>query len=146
MIQLELKAKHFYLIADILFTESAKYLKLQSFLSQGANIGINTTVSQPVIDNIRTACQGLQDDDLVTVSVDTTSFVGVFKILAQKAEGSYNNINTEMMDLLTPQIISGVGNNDSEWINLESQITTIRTSNLQVITESIQSGKNKLYP
>ncbi len=146
MIQLELKAKHFYLIADILFAESAKYLRLQGYLSRGASVGVNTTISQPVIDNIRTACQGLQDDDLVTVDVDTTSLVGVFQILAQKAEGSYNNINTEMMDLLTPQINTGVSANNAEWISLAQQITEIRTANLQVVTNSIESGKNKLYP
>ena len=146
MIQLELKAKHFYLIADIIFIESAKYLRLQEYLStRGASVGVNSNITQPVIDNIRTACQGKQDNDLVTVGVDTTSFVGVFQILAQKAEGSYNNVNTEMMDMLTPQIQAGVADGNEEWISLGEQVTTIRANNLQVVTDAIAGGKNKLY-
>ena len=51
-----------------------------------------------------------------------------------------------MLDLLTPQINSGVLANNPEWISLAEQVTDIRATNLQVVTNSIQSGKNKLYP
>lgn len=126
MIQVELKAKHYYLIADILF-------------------GAAAYVSFATLEKIKTACQGLQDDDTATVEIDVPTFVNVFSILAQKPEGSYNNINTEMMDMLTPQIQAGVGNSDPEWIDLGEQVMAIRAANLEVVTNSIQSGKNKLY-
>ena len=126
MIQVELKAKHYFLIADILF-------------------GTAAYVSFSTLEKIKTACQGLQDDDVATVEIDIPTFINVFSILAQKPEGSYNNVNTEMMDMLTPQIQAGVANNDPEWISLGEQVTVIRASNLQVVTDAIISGKNKLY-
>ena len=126
MIQVQLKAKHYFLIADILF-------------------GAAAYVSFATLEKIKTACQGLQDDDTATVEIDVPTFLNVFNILTQKPEGSYNNVNTEMMDMLTPQIQAGVVNNDPEWISLGEQVTEIRANNLQVVTDSITSGKNKLY-
>ena len=126
MIQVELKAKHYFLIADILF-------------------GTAAYVSFPTLEKIKTACQGLQDDDTATVEIDVPTFISVFSILTQKPEGSYNNVNTEMMDMLTPQIQAGVADGNEEWISLGEQVTAIRTTNLEVVTNSIQNGKNKLY-
>jgi len=145
MIQLQLKAKHFYLIADILLDEFNKYLSSGRYLISGQSIGLVTTISQPVIDDIRIACQELNDEDLTTIGVDSNVFISVFKILTQKPEGSYNNINTEMMDLLATQITTGVGNNDAEWISLNEQVTSIRAENLQVVTNQIANGKGSLY-
>lgn len=145
MIQIELKAKHFYLAADILLTEAEKYTRLRSYLSGGNNVGLNIIFSQPVIDNIKVVCQTAQDDELVTVETDVTPFITVFKFLAQKAEGSYNNVNTEMMDLLIPQITAGITANDPEWISLNDQITAIRAANLEVVNNDIINAKNKLY-
>lgn len=126
MIQVELKAKHYFLIADILF-------------------GTAAYVSFATLEKIKTACQGLQDDDVATVEIDVPTFLNVFNILTQKPEGGYNNINTEMMDMLTPQIQAGIANDDPEWIGLGEQVTIIRANNLQVVTDSITGGKNKLY-
>ena len=126
MIQVQFKAKHYFLIADILFATAAY-------------------VSFSTLEKIKTACQGLNDDDTATVEIDVPTFISVFSILAQKPEGSYNDINTEMMDMLTPQIQAGIANDDPEWISLGEQVTEIRANNLAVITNTIQSGKNKLY-
>jgi hypothetical protein len=126
MIQVELKAKHYFLIVDILF-------------------GTAAYVSFSTIEKIKTACQELQDNDAATVEIDVPTFINVFSILAQKPEGSYNNVNTEMMDMLTPQIQAGVANGDAEWISLGQQVTTIRANNLQVVTDSIAISKNRLY-
>ena len=126
MIQVQLKAKHYYLIADILF-------------------GVAAYASFQLLEKIKVACQGLQDDDTATVEIDGASFINVFSVLTQKPEGSYNNVNTEMMDMLTPQIQAGVANDDPEWVALNEVITEIRTANLQVVTDAIASGKNKLY-
>ena len=126
MIQVELKAKHYFLIADILF-------------------GTAAYVSFTTLEKIKTACQGLQDDDTATVEIDVPTFISVFSILTQKPEGSYNNVNTELMDMLTPQIQAGVADGNEEWISLGEQVTEIRANNLQVVTDAIASGKNKLY-
>lgn len=126
MIQVELKAKHYFLIADLLF-------------------GTAAYVSFATLEKIKTACQGLQDNDNATVEIDVPTFISVFSILAQKPEGSYNNVNTEMMDMLTPQIQAGIADGNEEWISLGEQVTAIRESNLQVVTDAIASGKNKLY-
>jgi len=126
MIQLQLKAKHYYLIANILF-------------------GTAAYVSFSTLEKIKAACQGLNDDDTATVEIDVPTVINVFSILAQKPEGSYNNVNTEMMDMLTPQIQAGVANDDPEWISLGEQVTAIRAANLQVVTDSIANGKNQLY-
>lgn len=126
MIEVQFKAKHYFLIADTLFATAAY-------------------VSFPTLEKIKTACQGLNDDDTATVEIDIPTFIDVFNVLAQKPEGSYNDINTEMMDMLTPQIQAGIANDNPEWISLGEQVTAIRAANLEVVTNSIQGGKNKLY-
>jgi hypothetical protein len=47
--------------------------------------------------------------------------------------------------MLTPQIQAGVADGNEEWISLGEQVTTIRANNLQVVTDAIAGGKNKLY-
>lgn len=126
MIQLDLYAKHYYLIAEILFG----YAAYSSFAT---------------LEKIKIACTGVGDDDLVTVETDVNTVTTIFQTLSQRPEGSYNRINSEMLDLITPQIAAGVGANDPEWIQLNENITTIRDNNLAVVTTSIQNGKNRLY-
>jgi len=126
MIQVDLKAKHFYLIAEILFG----YAAYSSFAT---------------LEKIKVACNGAGDDDLVTVESDVNTITGVFQALSQRPEGSYNQINGEMLDLLTPQITAGVTAGDPEWIQLGENVTEVRNNNFEVITKSIQSGKARLY-
>ena len=126
MIQLDLKAKHYYLIAEILF-------------------GFAAYSSFATLEKIKTACLGVADDDLVSVESDVNTITMVFQILSQKPEGSFNDVNTEMLDLLFPQIAAGVGAGDPEWIQLSNNVTEIRTNNLAVITASIANGKSRLY-
>jgi hypothetical protein len=126
MIQLDLKAKHYYLIAEILF-------------------GFAAYSSFATLEKIKTACLGVADDDLVSVESDVNTITTVFQILSQKPEGSFNDVNTEMLDLLFPQIAAGVGAGDPEWIQLSNNVTEIRTNNLAVITASIANGKSRLY-
>lgn len=126
MVQIELKAKHYYLIAENLF-------------------GFAAYSSFSILSKIKEACNGVADDDLVTVESDVVTISTVFQTLSLKPEGSYNMINTEMLDLLQPQIVAGVTAANEEWIQLAEAITQIRTSNLEVITSAIQNGKNRLY-
>lgn len=126
MIQIELKAKHYYLIAENLF-------------------GFAAYSTFSTLSKIKTACTGVGDDDLVTVESDVVTISTVFQTLSQKPEGSYNMINTEMLQLLEPQITAGVGAGSEEWIQLAESITQIRATNLDVISNAIQNGKNRLY-
>lgn len=126
MIQLDLKAKHYYLIAEILF-------------------GFAAYTSFQTLEKIKTSCTGVGDEDLVSVETDVDTITSVFQILSQKPEGSYNNPNTEMYDLITPQITAGVNAGDPEWIQLFDNITKIRTNNFNTITAAIANGKSRLY-
>jgi hypothetical protein len=126
MIQVELKAKHFYLIAETLF-------------------GFAAYTSFSTLHKIQNECNGVGDDDMVTVESDVNTITTVFQILSQKPEGSYNQINGEMLDLLTPQIVAGTTAGDPEWTQLGENVTEIRNNNFQVITNSIQTGKNRLF-
>ena len=126
MIQLDLYAKHYYLIAEILFG----YAAYSSFST---------------LEKIKVGCTGAGDNDLVTIETDVNTVTTVFQTLSQRPEGSYNQINGEMLDLLTPQIAAGVNAGDPDWIQLGENITQIRDNNFTVITTSIQNGKNRLY-
>jgi hypothetical protein len=126
MIQVELKAKHYYLIAEILF-------------------GFAAYTSFSTLHKIQNACIGVGDEDLVTIESDVNTVTTVFQILSQKPEGGYNMINTEMLDLLAPQITAGVTDSDPEWIQLNVNINEIRSNNLSIIESSISSGKSRLY-
>jgi hypothetical protein len=126
MVNIQLKAKHFYAIADIQF-------------------GIAAYASFSNLEKIKVACQNLQDDDLATVETSVDDFLNSFSILSSKPEGMYNMINTEMMDLLIPQIQTGVDNDDPEWIILQTRVQAIRNSNWAVVDNAISSAKNRLY-
>lgn len=126
MISIQLKAKHFYLVANELF-------------SQPAVSAFNT------LSNIKTACSGVADDDLVTINASLNEIIGVFSRLAQRPEGSYNQVNSEMLDLLTPQVTAGVLAEDPEWIALNDSISSIRTQNLAIIGVAINNAKDALY-
>jgi hypothetical protein len=126
MIQLDLKSKHYYLIANILF-EFAAYASFST------------------LEKIKNECNGVGDDDLVTVESDVDTITSVFQVLSQKPEGSYNTVNSEMLDLLTPQITAGVNAGDPEWIKLGQNVSQIRDNNFAVITNAINNGKARLY-
>jgi hypothetical protein len=126
MVQIKLKAKHFYLISEILF-------------------GYAAYTSFSTLEKIKSACNGANDDDLVTVESEVDTVVNVFSELSKRPEGSYNQINGEMIDILTPQITEGTNLGDPEWIKLGESIAEIRETNLSIITNSIISGKSRLY-
>lgn len=127
MINVQLKAKHYYLIADILFSSAA----YESF---------NT------LSNIKTTCAGAADDDLVTLDIEVGDVCRVYTALTYKPEGQFNRINTEMFDMLTPQIEAGVTAGDEQWITLAQFVSSTRISNLAVADAMVASGKAKLYP
>lgn len=126
MINVELKSKHYMCIADILFASSA----YESFST---------------LEKIKAACAGLPDEELVTVNFPGSTVFQVYNILTYRPEGQFNRINTEMYDLLVPQIQAGVQSGDQEWIDLGTQLQQVRDVNLQVVDQMIISGKSKLY-
>jgi hypothetical protein len=107
------------------------------------------------LEKIKTACSGKQDNDDASVEIDVDNFINIFRILSQKPEGSYNKINGEMLDLLLPQIVSGVAEEEATgetsppspkpWSEVSFAIQSIRTSNLSVIDGMINSGKSRLF-
>lgn len=126
MINVELKSKHYMCIADILFTVAA----YESFST---------------LEKIKAACAGLPDEELVVVNFPGSTVFQVYNILTYRPEGQFNRINTEMYDLLVPQIQAGAQAGDQEWIDLGTQLQQVRDTNLQVVDQMIISGKSKLY-
>jgi hypothetical protein len=125
MIQVELKAKHYYLIANILFRDSA----INSF---------------SLLQRIKDATDGVADDDLVTVTSTTEELLTSYRKLSNQPEGQYSQINAEMVALLTPQIQAGVAANDQEWIDVSIRITAMRATNDEIIQNYIVYGKTQL--
>ena len=122
MINIQLQAQHFYLIAGTLQFNSASY-------------------SAKTLNAIKEATAGKADTDTATLGIEVDMFVSVFSTFSQKPEGAYNRPNTEIMDLLTPQIQAGVQAGDPEWISLAEQVEAIRVANWAVSTNDMNNGK-----
>jgi hypothetical protein len=125
MINVELKVKNFYLISYILFKDEA-------------------SLSFSVLEKIKTACFNKLDDDLTTVESDVDFFITVFRKLSNQPEGEYTLPNEEMYNLLLPQIVEGVSNDDPDWILLATQVEAIRTTNQANVVSYIEYAKTKL--
>jgi hypothetical protein len=138
MIQIELKAKHYYYIVY--------------YLRDGS---IRTYAS--LINRITNQLKGNNNfDQLVTVEASSWEVASIFRILTALPEGQANMINTEMNDLLEPQIIAGVtqemtdgigpdieGNlpENAYWQIIARDITFIKTFNSTIRTNAINEGK-----
>ena len=125
-ISVELKAKHYYLVAEILFSTAAYE-------------------SYKTLNSIAVACQGTLDDDLVTLLIAPEKVFYVYNILTYKPEGQFNRVNSEMYDLLLPQIQAGAQGGNEQWIWLGTQIQSVRDQNLSVVDNMIANGKSRLY-
>jgi hypothetical protein len=124
-ISVELKAKHYYLIAEILFSTAAYE-------------------SWSTLKSIEIATQGVLDDDLVTLLIAPEKVFYVYNILTYKPEGQFNRVNSEMYDLLLPQIQAGAMGGNVEWQWLGAQLQTVRDQNLSVVDNMIANGKSRL--
>lgn len=123
MINITLKAKHFYLIASDLKNNAAWY-------------------SQTTNNAIATATDGKADTDDCAIDIEVSMLVSVFQTLSMKPEGQYNRVNTEMMTMLEPQINAGVQSGNQEWIDAATQIDAIRQANWAVADNCINDGKS----
>ena len=128
MITVELKVKHFYLIADILF-------------------GIVAADSFETLSKIKTACEGKADEDVVGVQIGRERMIFVYNILTYKPEGQYSRINGEMHDMILTQIQAELAKTepDPEWVSLAEALETTRQQNLSVVSNLIQQGKSKIF-
>lgn len=124
MINVQLKAKHYYFIANTL-----KDIVASQYFG--------------LLNRIKAGTLNVQDDDLVIISADVSDVVDVFYMLTMKPEGQVNTINSEMSDLLFAQIQANAG--QAEWAELAQRITEIRTANLAVTGNAIASGKTFLH-
>lgn len=132
MIQITLKAKHYYYIVRFL-----KNYSLEQYFS--------------LFSRIATALNGNTDDEAefsVTASVDEV--IAIYKILTILPEGQANAINVEMAAMLQSEIQNGVmvelANNiqNGDWQMLGAALTQIRTENTLARLADIQTGKNLL--
>ena len=126
-IEVQLKAKHYYLVAETLFSTAA----YESFST---------------LHSIQVSCSGSADDDLVTLLIAPEKVYYVYNILTYKPEGQFNRINSEMFDLLMPQIVTGSIGGNEQWVWLGNQIQNLRDQNLAVADQMIANGKARLYP
>jgi hypothetical protein len=139
MIQIQLKAKHFYYIVYYLRDRS-----IQQFY--------------PLINRIAVVLSGNTDfDTLFTVDATPNEVINIFKILTYLPEGQANMLNVEMDDLLIPQIISGAtqegingigpdeeGNlpSNAYWQLIFRGISEQRLTNTTARDSAIENGKN----
>lgn len=139
MIQLQLKAKHFYYIAWAIQDKP-----LRQFAS--------------LLSRIKNAITDTTDDNLLfSVEVSITDLISIYSILANLSEGISSNINGEMNALITPQIQSGViseiqngivsdadGNlpDNAIYQKIAQKIAEIKSGNINVMAIQIGMGKN----
>jgi hypothetical protein len=139
MIQLQLKAKHFYYVAFALQDKP-----LRQFA------GILSRMKDALLDNT-------DMDAMVTIDVSYSDLISVFTIVAALPEGLSSGINTEMNTLIMPQISTGViaelqsgivadgeGNLPETAIyqRIAKTITELKTGNANIMAIQIGLGQN----
>ena len=138
MIQIQLKAKHFYYIAWAIQDKP-----LRQFAS--------------LLTRIKNAITDLSDlDALYSVEVSYNDLIDIYNILAVLPEGTSSNINGEMNALIMPQIQQGAlieiqnglivdadGNLPDAAIyqRIAKQINEIKLANIQTLNIEIDLGK-----
>lgn len=141
MIQITLKAKHYYYIVRFL-----KNYSLEQYFS--------------LFSRIKTALDGNTDDEAeFSVIASVGEVVNIYKILTILPEGQANAINVDMASMLYTQIQTGAGEEiangivmdadgnlpaNAYWQQLGASLTQIRNENTAVRLADIQTGKNIL--
>lgn len=125
MLPIQLKTKEFYLIANSLFNDPSS----QVF---------------SLLDRIKSATEGKQDNDLTIVNATNQEIEIVYRKLTMSPEGIYNESNASMFSQLNAQVQQGISDNDQEWIDLGFTLNQIRTRNLAAAEEIMAYAKSKL--
>lgn len=98
MVQIRLKAKHYYYIIHYLRNSS-----VQQYFS--------------LINRLKTSLSGNNDLDLsFDVNASVVEVIDMFKTLTVLPEGQANRMNVEMDDLLIPQIVLGIADEQAAGI------------------------------
>lgn len=125
MIDVTLKAKHLYFVANQLQNVVAR-----RFFSLLSEIKIETT------------SKGLEDDCNLTVS--TEDFKEIYNILGAMPENKTARINREINSLLEPQIFAGVQAGNPEYIDVAMHIQSATDATSDWVASQIEEGKNSL--
>ena len=130
MIQITLKAKHYYYIVRFL-----KNLSLEDYFS--------------LFSRIKTVLDGNTNDDAeFSVNASVEEVVNIYKRLTILPEGQANSINVEMAAMLQTTIQDGVvyeianGIVDGDWQILGEALTQIREENTASRLADIETGKS----
>ena len=123
MVQIRLKAKHYYYIVHYLRNSS-----VQQYFS--------------LINRLKTALNENSDlDASFDVNASVVEVVDMFKTLTVLPEGQANRINVEMDDLLTPQIIAGVIQEITDGIGPDAEGNLPDNAYWQLIAKGITYAK-----
>ena len=129
MIQITLKAKHYYYIVRFL-----KNYSLEQYFG--------------LFSRIKIALDGnTNDESEFTVSATVGEIVQIYKILTILPEGQSNVINTDMASMLQTQIENGVageimgGNVTTDWQQLAEALINIKNENAASRDADINTGK-----
>lgn len=124
MVNIQLKAKHFYFITY-----------------QLRNSSINQYFS--LISRIKTVLASNSDfDALFSVSTSPTEVITMYRTLTVLPEGVANQINIEMDNLLLPQIVSGVTDEQANGIGPDAEGNLPENAYWQIIGQGITEIKD----
>jgi hypothetical protein len=124
MVNITLKANHFYFI-----TYQLKNSTIEQYFS--------------LVNRIKTALAGNNDLDLsFTISTTPDEVIIIFRTLTVLPEGVANKINTEMDDLLTPQITAGVTQEITDGIVPDAEGNLPANAYWQIIAKGITEIKD----
>ena len=139
MIQITLKAKHYYFIVNQL-----RNFSVEQYFS--------------LMNRIKTALTGNTDlEASFTISTNTDEIVAMFGVCTRLSEGVANVINVEMDDLLIPQIALGVADEqaagigpdadgnlpyEAYWQRTARDITRIKAGNTSTREAMIAEGQS----
>lgn len=123
MVQVRLKAKHYYYIVHYLRNSS-----VQQYFS--------------LINRLKITLNGNNDlDAFFNVSASVVEVIDMFKTLTVLPEGQANKINTEMDDLLLPQIVLGVADEQANGIGPDADGNLPDNAYWQLIAKGITYAK-----
>lgn len=123
MVQIRLKAKHYYYIVHYLRNSSVQqYFSLINRLKIALNGNINL-------------------NDSFDVSASVVEVIDMFKTLTVLPEGQANKINTEMDDLLMPQIVLGIADEQAAGVGPDANGDLPDNAYWQLIAKGITYAK-----
>lgn len=127
MIDLTLKAKHYYYVTN--------FLK-----------GSPANQSYSLISRIKEITNGgtVDDEDNLTLTASVEEVSRIYNTLTNQSEGKASAINKEMVDMLMPQVIAGIQSGNAEWISIGQNIQTTKINNTNARDILINSGKTFL--